>query len=160
MFLCFIDSYSTYIITHSDLSSLILTGTTNIATLKYLVEQTFFQDKTGAIIYCNIYTEVGTDKELVQCEICNLYTLAGELHPLPLELIVTSHITHKEESKIGIDPNDIDDYRDNECVFGSDDIQAMVDDERERRKRGMSKVPISTTYSESRQPSPTKVQRM
>ena len=44
-----------------------------IAALKNPVEQTFFQDKTGALIYCNIYTEVGTDKELVQCEVCNLY---------------------------------------------------------------------------------------
>ena len=80
-----------------------------------------------------------------------------------MDLIVTSHITREEESKIGIDPNDIDDYRDDEGVFfffGSDDIQAMVDDEQERRKRGMFEVSISTTYSESRQPLPTKVQRM
>ena len=60
------------------------------------------------------------DKELVQCEICKLYTGERPL-PLPLdsELIVTSHITHEEESKIGIDPNDIDDYRDDEGVFAS-----------------------------------------
>ena len=91
----------------------------------------------------------------------NHLTDTGELErpPLPLELIVTSHITREEESKIGIDQNDIDDYRDDEGVLGSDDIQGMVDDERERRKRGMSEVSTST-YPESRQPSPTKVQRM
>jgi len=67
----------------------------------------------------------------------------------------------EEELKIGIDPGDINDYKDDEGVFGSDDIQAMVlDDEREGRKRGMSEVSTSTTYSESRHPSPTKVQCM
>lgn len=45
-----------------------------IAVLKYPVEKTIFQDKTGAIIHCDIYTEVGTDKELVQCEICCIVT--------------------------------------------------------------------------------------
>jgi hypothetical protein len=90
----------------------------------------------------------------------NHLTDTGERPPLPLELIVTSHITREEESKIGNDPGDTDDYRDDEGVFGSDDIQAMVEDEREGRKRGMSEVSTSTTYSESRQPSPIKVQRL
>ena len=86
----------------------------------------------------------------------------SERPPLPLELIVMSHITRDEELKIGIDPDDIDDYRDDEVVFASDDIQGMIDDERELegRKRGMSEVSMSTTYSESRQPPATKVQRM
>jgi hypothetical protein len=85
----------------------------------------------------------------------------GQREILPLELIVTSHITREEEEKIGIDPEDTDDYRATEGIFGSDDIQAMVEDEREGRKRGVSDVSLaaSTTYSESRQPSPTKVQR-
>ena len=90
----------------------------------------------------------------------NHLTDTGERAPLPLELIVTSHITREEELKMGIDPGDTDDYRDDEGVFGSDDIQEMIEDEREGRKRGMSKVSTSTTYLESRQPSPTKVQRL
>ena len=73
-----------------------------------------------------------------------------------------SHLLqHLHRSRNSIDPDDTDDYRDDEGVFGSDDIQAMIeDDEREGRKRGMSEVSTSTTYSESRQPSPTKVQRL
>ena len=137
-----------------------------IAALKNPVEQTFFQDKTGALIYCNIYTEVGTDKELVQCEVCNLYfPVQGDRSTSNLRIHWGSVECGKEKErrkteKLGIDPGDTDDYRDDGGVFGSDNIQEMIEDEREGRKRGMSEVSTSTTYSESRQPSPTKVQRL
>jgi len=62
---------------------------------------------------------------------------------------VSLHITREEEAKIGIDPEDTDYYRDAEGVPSSDDIQAMAEDEREGRKRGVFDVSASITYSQS-----------
>ncbi|KAF8902265.1 hypothetical protein CPB84DRAFT_1824389 [Gymnopilus junonius] len=80
----------------------------------------------------------------------------GERPTLPLELIVTSHITREEELKMGIEPKETDYYRASEGIPNSDDIEEMVRDDREGRKRGVSDVSVSTTYSESHQPSPSK----
>ena len=48
---------------------------------------------------------------------------------------MTSYITCEEEEKIGIDPEDTDDYKATEGIFGSDDIRAMVEDEQGQEKR-------------------------
>ena len=50
---------------------------------------------------------------------------------------------------MGIDPEDTGDYRGRVGVFDSDDIQEMVD-EQEGRRRGVSDVSASSTYSHSR----------
>ena len=44
------------------------------ATLKDPVEEVFFQDtKTGAAVYLQVYGEVGSNTELIQCKVCGLY---------------------------------------------------------------------------------------
>ncbi|KAF8870094.1 hypothetical protein CPB84DRAFT_1798441 [Gymnopilus junonius] len=83
----------------------------------------------------------------------------GEHPTLPLELIVTPHITREEELKMGIEPKETDYYRASEGIPNSDDTEEMVRDDREGRKRGVSDVSVSTTYSESHQPSPSKTMR-
>jgi hypothetical protein len=42
--------------------------------LKDPVEEVFFQDtKTGAAVYLQVYGEVGSNTELIQCKVCGLY---------------------------------------------------------------------------------------
>ncbi|KDR81900.1 hypothetical protein GALMADRAFT_207274 [Galerina marginata CBS 339.88] len=91
------------------------------AVLKNPVEQTSFQDKSSTVVYHKIYAEVGTNKALVQCR------------------SISNQSTNTSE----------------ECGMQEGwpqmklDIQAMLEDDREGRKRGMSEVSASTTYSES-----------
>ncbi|KDR82939.1 hypothetical protein GALMADRAFT_220938 [Galerina marginata CBS 339.88] len=106
------------------------------AVLKNPVEQTSFQGKSGTVVYHKIYAEVGTNKALVQCDVCDLY------FPLQADRSVTNLRIH---------------LRSAECKKEKKgwpqvklDIQAMLEDDREGRKRGMSEVSASTTYSESR----------
>jgi hypothetical protein len=108
----------------------------------------------------------------------------NELPMLPLELMVTTHISKKEETQIGIPSSRTDEYRDSHNILDSEGIAVIIEEEgdssddegegngdetvhvvirespqyedRQSRKRGLSSVSVASFTSAKRDESPTK----
>ena len=82
-----------------------------------------------------------------------------DLPPFPVELRVISHISKMEERLLGVSLEKTKSWRDRHKMADSDAITAYQDEL--QRKRAVSNVSKSSASSTgSRQPSPSKVQRM
>ena len=53
----------------------------------------------------------------------------NELPMLPLELMVTTHISKKEETQIGIPSSHTDEYRDSHNILDSEGIAVIIEEE-------------------------------
>ncbi|KAF8150029.1 hypothetical protein B0H34DRAFT_826095, partial [Crassisporium funariophilum] len=82
-----------------------------------------------------------------------------DLPPFPVELRVVSHISKAEEKLLGVSLEKTKNWRDRHKMADSDGITAFQDEiQRKRAASNVSKSSASSTGS--RQPSPSKVQRM
>jgi hypothetical protein len=160
------------------------------AILKDPVEEVFFQDKAGAAVYLQICVEVGSNTELVQCKPCGLYIVLPPGRVLePFRKHWGSNECKKEKKKrdqekvleeekqkaevtlrVAFQQPIASSSHSNQSTRTLESWDSWLDAEHFIHSRnntsmsptikGMSEVSASTTYSNSRQPLPTKVRRM
>jgi hypothetical protein len=91
----------------------------------------------------------------------------GGTPPIPLEMLKAIHITKKEELKMGIQPEDTKEFRDNYGLLDTSPMRGLsptttttYNDLFKSRKRAISNVSVSSIGSASRHPPLQKVARL